>query len=232
MTQQHVLAQQNAPRVVGEGNTIEVRGTRDGVSFAASWKQALLLEGRMFHIDVGDLPADAVFTAVTGGGAGTRLDLEQPEFGVSVPNQTALIPLDIRIGVRADVVADADNMEILLIADTSAAFAADGTSVAETPTNMITDGGVATVATAFSAATGDITDPVVSMILAYKTSQSSLLTAGLAVATLELAYMPEVPPIIKGPGAFYGYWGAVATLGALGAAAVIWAEVPEARYTV
>ncbi|KKN02714.1 hypothetical protein LCGC14_1114990 [marine sediment metagenome] len=230
MTQQHIFAQQNSPSVAGEGTSVGVRGTRDGIPFAASWKQALLFEGRCFHIDVGTLPADAVFTTVVGGGAGTRLELEQPEFGVSVPNGTALIPLDIRIGTRADVVADADNMEILLIADTTAAFAADGTTVAVTPTNMITDGGVTTVATAFSEATVDITDPVVDMILAYKTLQSSLLTSGLAVASLELHYAPDTPPILKGPCAFYGYWGGVAA--ASGAAAVVWAEVPEARYTV
>ena len=230
MTQQHIFAQQNSPSVAGEGTSVGVRGTRDGIPFTASWKQALLLEGRMFHIDVGTLPADAVFTVIVGGGAGTRLELEQPEFGVSVPNGTALIPLDIRIGCRNDVVADAAEMEILLIADTSAAFAGDGTTVPETPTNMITDGGVSTVATAFSAGTVDITDPVVSMILAYKTLQSSLNTSGLTVASLELEYSPEAPPILKGPAAFYGYWGGTAA--ASGGASVVWAEVPEARYTV
>lgn len=225
MSQIHVEAQQNSPRVAGEGTNVGVRGTRDGLMYTAGWKEALVLEGRVHTFSVGTAEA-----GVLGGGAGTIIDQDQPEFGVSVPNGTALIPLEIWIGFGTDLNAIGEAAQAMVIADTALAYAGDGTVTSETPVNAISDGGVTSVATAFSAATADITDPTESRIIAVKAWGYSILTAGAGVGSFNLHYVADVPQILMGPAAFYGYWGA--TGAATGWAVVTWAEVPEARYTV
>jgi hypothetical protein len=209
-----------------------VHATRTGALFTSSWKEQLLMEGRLFQMTVGTITGGGDLALVTGGGNGTTIDQDQPEFGVSVPNGTSLIPVEITVACQVDMDANGELGNIVVAYDSAAAWAGDGTVTTETAVNMITAGGVSSVASAFSACTADITDPTVSGILAAKTTRGSDNgTAGnLAVVTLELNYAPEVPIIISGPGAFYGYWGGTAAVP--GVASVIWAEVPEGRFTV
>jgi len=233
-----VFVQQATPGQSADGNWWGQRGDRTGIPFTADWKRALLLEGRVFQMTVGTLTGGGDISMITGGGAGTIIDQDQPEFGVSVPLNTTLIPLEIHIACQPDLDADGEEANIVITYDSAAAYAGDGTVTSETPVNMITGGGVNTNATAFSAATADITDPTVSGILAFKTVQASEfvsngtatnLTNGV-VGSVELHYEPSFPIHITGPGAFYGYWGGTAAVPGL--ASVIWGEVPSTRINI
>ncbi|KKM72131.1 hypothetical protein LCGC14_1423580 [marine sediment metagenome] len=232
MADVRILANQVTPRVVAEGVPHDVRGTRDGIMFTANWKEALLMEGRVFQMTVGSLAAGGDISPITGGGNGTVINQDRPEFIVSVPSGTALIPLEVVVSVNGDVDADTEVIDIILTADTAAASATPGTATTETPVNMITSGGVAAAGSYFSAVnTADITDPTVSMILDSETlTLAAVSAAGALTYQLKMHYEPEVPPILIGPAALYGYWGGTAA--ATGVASVIWAEVPSTRYTL
>ena len=222
-----LTAQQNSPALAAEGPNSKVpwRGTRDGLGMTIGWKEALVKEGRVFQITVG-----AVAAGVLGGGAGTVIDQNQPEFGISVPNGTALILLEAWIGFGTDLNAAGEVAQAMIWADTAAAWAADGTTTEEIPANLISSGGVGNVATAFSAATGDITTPTESRLLAVAAWGASGPTTGGGPGNYTLHYVADVPEILMGPCAIYGYWGA--TGAATGWATVKFAQVPEARYTV
>ena len=113
----------------------DLRKLLDGL-VTADWRQALIARGFGWNVTVGSLS-----TGVTGGGAGTVLDLDQPEFGISVPSGYTLIPHEFHIQVRPGLqTTDAHVTEILVAADRTAAYAGDGTVVAETPLNLRTSG--------------------------------------------------------------------------------------------
>ena len=225
MADGRIIAQQNSPGVAAEGTWVAARGTRDGIQFSANWKEALVMEGRVHTFMVG-----ALETGIVGGGNGTVIDADQPEFVVSVPDGTALIPLEIVIAFGTDLNATGEVAQALVIADTAAAYDGTGTVTTETPANLISSGGVTTVATAVSACTVNMTAPTESILIAAEAWGNYLLTSGSSSQRFSLHYVADVPHILKGPAAFYGYWGA--TGAATGWAKVTWAEVPEARYTV
>ena len=231
MAQTVILAQQNSPGIVGEGVDRKQRGTRDGIPFTATWKQALLLEGRCFHMDVGTIAGGGDMTLIVGGGNGLTIDHDEPEFGISVPLGTSLIPVEINISCQALADANDEVANILVYADTALAYAGDGTVTAETPRNMLDASGVTSVATCFSAATGVITDPTCSRILATAhVAMTGDAAAGFSSVPIELRYAPETPHILTGPCAIYGHWGGTGALS--GTATVVWAEVPTSRYTI
>ena len=231
MSNVKVLAQQASPRVVADGSDVPLRATRDGIPFVATWKEALLLEGRCFQFTVGDLADTALTALIQGGGAGTGTNLDEPEIAVSVGNGLALLPLDIIISTSNDIDANDRVAEALIIADKTAAcsYPGVGAGTPETAVNMITDGPGSAAMTA-SALTTVITDPVCSMILAHKLVRITAVTdtTGSVDVYLRLHYEPDTPPILKGPAAFYGYWGA--TTRSDGCASVVYAEVPEGRF--
>lgn len=225
MADSRVFAQQNSPGNAAEGNWVAARADRTGIQFTANWKEALVLEGRVHTFMVG-----AVETGIVGGGNGTTIDADQPEFVVSVPSGTSLIPLEITIAFGTDLNAAGEVAQALVIADTAAAYDDTGTVTTETPVNLLSGGGVTTVATAVSACTVNMTAPTESHLIAARAWGYSILTAGAGVGEFDLNYVAELPHILKGPAAFYGYWGA--TGAATGWAKVTWAEVPDARFTV
>lgn len=188
-----------------------LRGVLGGL-LMADWRQALVARGFGWHIDVG-----AFSTPITGGGNGTVLDQDQPEFGVSVASGWTLVPLRVHVVCQTPLIAaDADESEILLAADRAAAWANDGTVTSETPTNMrsdITDG---SPANCFSAATANITSPTLGIELGHAAVTGDVQgTAATALwGELSLLYEPLNPPFLVGPAAMYGYWGGtVATTG-------------------
>lgn len=220
------------PAITSDGGVSRLRMSNVGQLFVADWKSELVLEGRVFHMTVGTMAAGGNITLITGGGNGTTIDQDQPEFGVSVPSGTDLIPIEIHVSCQLDMDADGEEGNIIVTYDNGTAYAGDGSVTSETPVNLLGDSGQSSVATAFSAATGDITDPTVSGILAFETIQGSDNgTAGnLAFPKLSLHYEPSFPFVLRGPSAFYGYWGGTAALP--GIASVIWAEVPSGRFNV
>ena len=189
----------------------DIRSLLGGL-LAADWRQALIARGNGWHVDVG-----AFSTPITGGGAGTILDLDQPEFGISVPSGYTLVPLRMHIACQTPLIAaDSDESEILLAVDRAAAWAGDGTVTTETPSNMRTNSTGACPASVFSAATADITDPVLGIELAHavKVGDVQGTAANALWGDLALVYEPLHPPFLVGPCAVYGYFGGtVATTG-------------------
>ena len=225
MSNVHIFAQQNSPGVAGEGTLVGARGTRDGIQFTAGWKEALVFEGRVFNACFAAMGATDVVELTSG------KDLDQPDFGVSVPNGTALIPLEITICQKVALDTDNDDNWFLVMGDPDAAYANDGTVVSVTPDNNISDGGVTSVATVFENASGNITAPTATKIfICGKQEIHGLTTSGGPVSDLNLHWVADVPIILKGPAAFYGWGGGTDAPTFFGS--VTWAEVPEARYTV
>jgi hypothetical protein len=176
-----------------------------GGALTADWRQALIARGFGWNVTVGTLS-----TGVTGGGAGTVLDLDQPEFGLSVPTGYTLIPLDFHIQVNPGLqTTDSHVTEALIAVDRTAAWAGDGTVTTETPLGLRTNVTSGCPATCFSAATADITDPVLSFELARAEALTDVqgTAANVNLYQVRLDYEPKTPPLIVGPGAVYGYWG-------------------------
>lgn len=202
-------------------------GTRRGDMFTADWKQRMILEGRAYMVNVG-----ALSTPIVGGGAGTVLDLDQPEFIISVPSGTSLIPLRVAIQCQPPLIAaDNDEIEALIAVDRTAACAGDGTATAETPFNLRTDNPRASACTATSAYTADVTDPVLGIELArvVKVADVQGTAANAKFDALDLVYEPTCPPVIVGPAMLVGYWGG--TVATSGFAEVAWIEVPTTEIT-
>lgn len=196
----------------------------DGALNTMEWRQARIWEGRGFHVSIG-----AFSTPITGGGAGTVFDQDQPEGVISVPTGTAILPIRIHVACQVPLLAtDADEAEILIAVDRLAASNASGsTGTAETVYNMRTDlAASGSNVTATSANTSNITNPTLDLELAHEVITGDVQgTAATALWTpLKLLYEPVAPPLIVGPAALYIYWGG--TVATTGFAAVQWIEVP------
>ena len=178
---------------------------------SADWRQAFIARGYGRHVDVG-----AFSTPIVGGGNGTILDQDQPEFCLSVATGYTIIPLRFHIQCQGPLLAaDSEETEILIAVDRVAAWAGDGTVTSETPLNMKTSGSAADV-TCFSAGTANITNPTLGYELAHKVKIGDFqgTPANAMWTDLELLYEPKNPPFLVGPCAVYGYWGGtVATTG-------------------
>lgn len=173
------------------------------------WIAALIMRGMGWHFETAGF-ASATDSPITGGGAGTVMDLDQPEFGISIPSGYCCIPHEIRFAVRPGLqTTDSHVNDILLVADLTAKWAGDGTVTAETPVNLRDGRSGGCPLPCFSAATADITDPVIDMELARATKLTDVQGTAATVNLMELLlnYEPRNPPIIKGPAAIYGYWG-------------------------
>lgn len=194
-----------------------------GSALSADWIQAFIARGLAWNVEVGTFD-----TAITGGGNGTVIDLDQPEFGISVPAGYTCIPYDVRITARPGLqTTDSHVTDVLLAVDRTAKYAGDGTVTAETPLNLRTDITANCPLTAFSAATADITDPVLGLHL----DRRSLLTdvqgtaATVNLMELKLEYTPQRPPLLVGPCAMYGYWGG--SIAVVGFASISFIAIPS-----
>lgn len=204
-----------------------VKGTYSGDLFTANWTDRLMLEGRVFTMNVGSFS-----TPIQGGGAGTILDQDQPEGIVSVPSGTAIRPIRIHVQCQAPLsVTDSDESEILIAVDRAAAWAGDGTVTSETALNLRTDNIRSSNCSCASAATANITNPTLGIELAHSVTVADVQgTAATVVVTKhELLYEPLAAPIIVGPAAIYVYWGG--TVATSGFAQVTWAEFPSTWVT-
>lgn len=181
------------------------------------WRQALLARGLGWNVTIGSFS-----TPIVGGGAGTVLDLDQPEGVLSVPSGYCLVPLRISIQCQPPLIAaDNDEIEALIAVDRTAAASTDGTSTPETPLGLRTDISSGCPIVCTSAYTADMTattgaDPVLSFELAraVKVADVQGTAANAKFDELQLVYEPANPPFIVGPAAVYLYWGGtVATSG-------------------
>ena len=196
----------------------------DGALHQMSWREARIWEGKGFRCEVGTFS-----TPVTGGGAGTILDQDQPELTIAIPSGTTLIPIRIHVQTQTPLLAtDADESEILIAVDRLAASnASSSTGTVATVYNMRTDLGTSgSLVTAVGANTVNITNPTLSFSLAHSVVVGDVQgTPATALWTKqELLYEPLAPDLIAGPATLIVYWGGtVATTGFCQAA---WIEVP------
>lgn len=186
----------------------------------------------------------AFSTGIVGGGNGTILDLDQPEFVVGVPAGTFIMPIYVEIVVQGGIsTADSDETEALLAADVLGYYAVEPTptgaavtNTPELPVNMRTGLGRGSACKCASGFVVDMTtrnivgtdaDPVLDMELArvVETADQAGTAANVAYRNIKLIYAPLHPPIITGPATLCGYWGGtIATVG--GFAVVQWVEGP------
>lgn len=178
------------------------------------WLQAMIARGFGWHVDVG-----AFSSPITGGGAGTVLDQDQPELAIGIPSGWTFVPVRLDVDCQVPLLAaDSDEAEILIAADRAAEAAgltaANGTI--ETPTNMrsnIVGGCPFTVA---SALTGNITNPTLGIEWDHAVVLGDVQgTAANAMwNALRTTFEPRRPPFLVGPAGVYVYWGGtVATTG-------------------
>ncbi len=171
------------------------------------WKPRFALAGKIWRAQVGGMTAGGDELLITGGGAGTTIDQDQPELAVSVPEGQVLVPVRIKVGAQVDLIADADVGSIIATVDRATALAA-ATSTTEVPVNL--NGQIATPcpATVLSAITADIADPVETEILDYVTARSVVLSSvGNQAILVAMDYKPDYPEFILGPCTMYVYWG-------------------------
>lgn len=177
----------------------------------------------------------AFSTGIVGGGAGTVLDLDQPEFAVAVPAGYVIRPFYVEIAVQGGIsTLDSDETEALLAADSRSRWAGDGTFTAEQPSNLRSDlveGSACLCGSAFTAdmtttnEVGTAADPNLDMELAriVETADQAGTAANVAYRVIRLVYEPRYAPYLVGPCTLLGYWGGtVATVG--GFAVVQWVE--------
>ncbi len=212
--------QGNRTRVADESGYLAARATRDGSLYAFPWKQGLVFEGRAFHVSVG-----ALSTPIQGGGAGTIIDLEQPEFVLSIPSGTSVMPLRIAVQLKTPLLAtDSDVVESLIAVDRTTSDTTGITATAETIFNMKTSNPIASACTAKSAATGDITaPPTLGIELEHRLYTADSQTAvGTTWGDMQYVYEPAASPLIVGPATLFVYWGG--TVATSGYAEIEWAE--------
>tara|TARA_Y100000310_G_scaffold119061_1_gene117868 strand:+ start:1692 stop:2378 length:687 start_codon:yes stop_codon:yes gene_type:complete len=200
-----------------------------GSTHTKDWINALISEGLGFHTDIG-----AFSTPITGGGNGTVVDIDQPEGIVSVADGTTLMLISAQVECHVPLLAtDADEAEIILAADIASAYADDGTVTTETPVSLRGGGvsGSQSNATVASAATADITDPVLGLEMdAARITGDVQGTPATALWTpLMLNYEPKYPFQLQGPTAIYLYWGG--TVAVTGFAKLSWIELPESYFS-
>jgi len=198
-------------------------GNQQGSLFTLDDVDAAISRGLGFQVTVG-----AFSTGIVGGGAGTILDLDQPELAIGIPSGVAIRPVYFNVQVQVGLIAaDNDENEILIAVDRLGVWSGDGTSTAETATGLRSDMGGGSRCRVGSAFTADMTttptgaaaaDPVLDMELARFVQTVDILLASTPVDShlkvTSLLYEPKHPPIIVGPATLLVYYGGtVATLG-------------------
>jgi len=229
--------EQLTPSVLTDGNEETIRMTKLGQIFTADWKQRLLLAGRIWTAHIGAITAGNAITKIVGGGNGTTMDMEQPEMVAGVDAGYFFIPISCDCQVESDCDSPDDFMEILLLADRTAAPPASVTGTTTTPVNKL-DGGPSFPGRCFTALTDDMADPVLDELLCYRRWEATaLVQAGSAAnesdfaeTTLYMHYEPEIPSILAGPCSMtLMFDGAVATNGI---AQMTFAAVPSSWFPV
>lgn len=201
-----------------------------GAIMSADWRQGLIARGFGYHLDV---PPAAFSTPLTGGGAGTVIDLDQPEFGISVASGYTMIPLRVDMTVLPGLqTTDSHETELLLAVDRASAWAGDGTVTLGTAVNLRTNAaGNPSGVSIFHSATADITDPVLGMELMHRAQFTDVQGIAATVNLMQLngRYEPLNPPFLVGPCAMYGYWGG--SIAAAGFAQVDFLVIPSSLIT-
>jgi len=180
-----------------------VRQSKIGQLWTADWKYKLVAAGKVYRMSIGTVSGGTDITLV--GSATGGIELEEPEGSVTITSGF-LIPMELEISGVSLTDAAADDVQILLCADRSAAMVTgdldNGTQ--ETPDNLL-DGGPAFGGTAVSLFTSDITAPTVSDIIHYRI-WNNLVAVGTTTTQLSLTvsdfydrWVADYPTFLAGP---------------------------------
>jgi hypothetical protein len=223
---------QTTKEVFVDGVQVNLAMSRRGDLFVADWKDAAKMEGRGFITSIGTLSTPAL-----GGGAGTVVDLDQPEFGMLIPSGITVIPLRMAAQLTVPLLAtDADESEALAIIDVTAATVAaalDGTwTTTHTPKNMkiaLAAQSIVSVCTVKSLCTADTTDPTEGHHLCHAliTGDVNGTPANALWTKNQLLYEPLHPPFIVGPACIFAYWGGTVATSAF--FQFSWLEIPSGQ---
>lgn len=219
------------------GGDTERKGTVGGAGLVAFDLDHMISRGMGRMMAVG-----AFSTPIVGGGAGTILDQNQPEFAIGVPAGFCIRPIRVGIQVQTGLLAtDSDETESLLAVDSLGLWTGDGTLTQENPSNMRSDLDKGSACKCGSAFTGDMTTtpgngqaaaaPVLDMELSRYVQQGDVqgTAANAAWNYHNHLYEPKYAPYLVGPCTLIGYWGGtVATVG--GFAQVAWVEGPTESF--
>ena len=188
-----------------------------------NWRQDAIRDGRGFHVTIG-----AFSTPIVGGGNGTIIQIDEPEGVISVPDGTSIMPIRIDVQCQVPIIAaDSNESEILIASDKDAAWDASGTSTEETPVNMRTTHGRASLCSCESAFTATATTkPAADFEIARAVQVADIggSAASQAWGELRCLYEPQSPMIFDGPCQLVIYWGG--TVATTGFAQVEWIEYP------
>ncbi len=214
------------------GGDVAQKGTPAGANVSCADLDWLIGLGYGRRMTMG-----AFSTGLVGGGAGTILDLDQPEACIAVPSGYCIRPIRIDVQVQTGLIAaDNDENEILLAVDSLGYWTGDGTFTTENPSNMKTSVTVGSVCRCGTAFTADMTttptgaaaaDPVLDMELARVVQTVDISTAvAVNMKELRLVYEPLYPEYLVGPCSLLLYFGGtVANIG--GFAQFAWVEGPS-----
>jgi hypothetical protein len=221
--------QQSEKYLLPQGIADKAYMNKRGELFVQDWIQAAILQGYGFIANVGSFSAPGL-----GGGAGTVIDLDQPEFGMTIPAGTTIVPIRIAAQLTTPLIAtDADETEFLALVDTTAATIAaalDGTwTNAITPKNMrIALANVQTsLCTVKSLCTADTTDPTESIDLIHSTMVGDMngTPTNALITRHDVLYEPKNPPYIVGPASLFMHWGGTVATSAF--MQFFWLEIPS-----
>lgn len=202
-----------------------------GELYVADWQYLMVAAGRCHRLTAVAPSGDADVTEVVGGGAGTTIDLDQPEMIVTHESEI-LIPMEFEVGCRSDQDADADQVAVLLTADRTQAAPTSVTAATHgvvLPQNQL-DGGEAFGGRCFVGVTGDITNPAPDEILAYATwvARDNGVAASAHLSTLNYSKQFPRALLLRGPSALYAYWGG--TVAVNGIAHLTFGSVPSSWF--
>lgn len=211
-----------------EGNDVYLRALRDGSLIQSDWKQAAVMAGYGFMVNVG------TFSSGVLGGESSIIDIDSPNYVLDIPNGTCIMPLRIGVHVQAGTVSTQEECEILIAVDQDTGW--DGTASATTDSiyNMNTLCGATSRCRSRSVFTDTFTttgDPVLDIELARKVLEWDVTGTGAIGMDVDLVYEPKNPPIINGPAMLIIYWGGDnAVVG--GFADIQWLEFPESAFAL
>ena len=208
-----------------------------GQLYTADWKAFLSSAGKLYRISVGTVAGDAGVTRVTGGGAGTTVDLDEPEIVIGCAAGYFLIPVEVHVSGVLDQDANAELGEILVTMDRTQ-VPAGVTGTAGTMYNMLDGGEAYPGGPVYHTVTVVTTNPTNEDIIAIETvSSSEFVSNGAAtnltngvVTKLQLDWAASFPQYVAGPCSLLVYWGGTAAVTAL--ATVVVGIVPASWFPV
>lgn len=227
---------QVTPSVLSDGDQEEVLQGKVLGLWTADWKVRLAAAGKLWRLSVGTLSSDTGVTRVTGGGAGTTVDLDEPEIAIGCPTGYYLIPIEIHVSGVLDQDANAELGEIVVTMDRTQ-IPAGVTGTTATLYNQL-DGAATYPGVAYHTVTVVTTNPTNEELIAVETvSSSEFVSNGAAtnltngvVTKLQLDWIASYPDIVAGPCTLLVYWGGTAAVTAL--ATVVVGCVPAAWFPV